>query len=99
MAIVANNDVKYDTSKKRTMRFAQAYGEGVTWSVAQGTPSTAALKENPSVVAKKKDWLKRRDRESGDLYGMFPWGAWAARGFDRPFGQEFGQVSAAWTYR
>ena len=72
VAIVANNDVKYDTNKKRALKYAQTVGEGVTWSVAQDTPTTAALRENPSIVTKKKDWLKRHDRESGDLYGMLP---------------------------
>ena len=30
VSVVANNDVKYDTNKKRTLHFAQQSGEGVT---------------------------------------------------------------------
>ena len=72
LLVVANNDVKYDTNKKRSLHFAASRSEGVTWSQAKDTPSTAALKENPSIVVKKKDWLQRHDRDCGDLYGLLP---------------------------
>ena len=72
LLVVANNDVKYDTNKKRALHFAASRREGVTWCQAKDTPSTAALQENPSIVVKKKDWLQRHDRDCGDLYGLFP---------------------------
>ena len=73
LLVVANNDVKYDTNKKRSLHFAASRGEGATWSQAKDTPSTAALKENPSIVVKKKDWLQRHDRDCGTCMGSSHW--------------------------
>ena len=69
-AIFANNDVKYDTNKKRARRFADDTNALVTCAVAKDTVSSAALVPQPGLVAEKAQWLRRHDRECGDLYGM-----------------------------
>ena len=39
---------------------------------AKDTPSNEALRVRPDLPAQKLQWLKRHDRESGDLYGCSP---------------------------
>ena len=38
--------------------------------VAKDMPSTEAIRDFPSIAARKAEWLQRHDRECGDLYGM-----------------------------
>ena len=69
-AISPNNDIKYDVNKTRAAQFAIHKSQSIMYAVAQDTPSMEALRENPSLAANKLEWLKRHDRECGDLYGM-----------------------------
>ena len=39
---------------------------------AKDTPTQDALRIRPDLPTQKLQWLKRHDRESGDLYGMLP---------------------------
>jgi hypothetical protein len=71
-AIVPNNDIKYDTNKKRAIRFAHSKQETIFWSVAKDTVSLDTLRDDPSLPLKKQDWLQRHDRDCGDLYGLLP---------------------------
>ena len=71
-AIVANNDVKYDTNKKRAAQFAHRQRQSIFWCIAKDNVTLDALRDNPSLPEKKRDWLQRHDRECSDLYGMFP---------------------------
>ena len=71
-AIFANNDVKYDTNKRRAEEFADKTQALITYSPAKDTPSANVLRDNPGIAANKLQWLQRHDRESGDLYGMLP---------------------------
>ena len=70
--VVANNDVKYDTNKTRAQHYAHHKKEQVLWCVAKDKATVDALKEDPSLPTKKLEWLKRHDRECGNLYGMPP---------------------------
>jgi len=71
-AIFANNDIKYDTNKQRARKYAQLEKKCITYSFAKDTPSTQALRLRPDLPAQKMQWLKRHDRECGDLYGTLP---------------------------
>ena len=71
-AIVANNDVKYDTNKTRAIHYARAQKASILWCVAKDSVTLDALRDDPSLPTRKLDWLQRHDRECGDLYGMFP---------------------------
>ena len=68
--IVANNDVKYDTNKRRARYWAKLQKQGIAWTPAQDIVTVEALQIDPALVEKKKEWLKRHDRESGNLHGM-----------------------------
>ena len=71
-AIFANNDVKYDANKSRAQRYANEHNLAVTYVSAKDTPSHDAIREKPGIAADKLAWLQRHDRETGDLYGVFP---------------------------
>ena len=71
-AIFANNDLKYDSNKRRAAQYAEINGAAVTWCCAKDTPSAEALQERPDLVTQKLEWLQRHDRESGNLYGAVP---------------------------
>ena len=70
--IVANNDVKYDANKNRALEYANKKKLAVIIVSAKDTPSIDALKETPGLAAEKLSWLKRHDKECGDLYGILP---------------------------
>ena len=72
IAIFANNDVKYDSNKLRAKEYGVRSGQQITYVAAKDTPSNHTLEERPDVVLQKREWLKRHDRECGDLYGMLP---------------------------
>mgnify|MGYP003333894031 CR=1 FL=1 len=42
------------------------------YCIAQDKPSAQALRERPDLPERKLEFLKRHDRESGDLYGILP---------------------------
>ena len=71
-AIFANNDIEYDVNKLRAQAFAAAQHTGVMYCPAKDTPSNEALRVRPDLPAQQLQWLKRHDRESGDLYGCLP---------------------------
>ena len=71
-AIFANNDVKYNANKSRAHKYANDNNLAVTYASARDTPSHDAMREKPGIAAEKLLWLKRHDRETGDLYGMLP---------------------------
>ena len=71
-AIFPNNDVKYDVGKRRAQLFARARGLAIAWCAAKDKPSPETLRQRPNMVGQKASWLRRHDRECGDLPGMFP---------------------------
>ena len=71
-AIFPNNDIKYEVCKKRARIFAAKRREAISWSKAHDTPSSAVLSNKPDIVEQKLEWLKRHDKDCGDLYGMLP---------------------------
>ena len=71
-AIFPNNDIKYEVTKTRARIFAATREQAITWSQAKDFPFSAALSEKPCIVQEKLEWLKRHDRDCGDLYGMLP---------------------------
>jgi len=72
VAIVANNDVKYDLNKRRAQQWAREHKEAVCWCPAKDGVSLEALTEDPALPEKKKEWLQHHDKECGGLYGMLP---------------------------
>ena len=71
-AVFPNNDVKYGTNKLRAQQYAAHHAIPLAYAVAKDTPSADALREKPDIVREKRGWLKRHDRECGDLYGVLP---------------------------
>ena len=71
-AIFANNDLKYAVNKKRALLYAGHSNESITYACAKDSASADALREKPDLAQEKLQWLRRHDRESGDLYGMLP---------------------------
>ena len=71
-AIFANNDLKYETNKLRAKTFARHTKQAVTYVCAKDKPTPDALRERPDLPAQKMQWLKRHDRECGNLYGVVP---------------------------
>ena len=70
--IVPNNDIKYESSKRRAKLIAQKKKEPILWAAAKDVPSHSALAECPSILQKKVEWLTKHDKETGDLPGMCP---------------------------
>ena len=70
--IVPNNDVKMHTNKQRAKLFAVNTKAQLIWIAAKDVASVEVLREAPEDATNKLQWLKRHDRESGDLYGMLP---------------------------
>ena len=70
--IVPNNDVKMHTNKQRAKLFAAQSGAQLVWVPAKDVASSEVMREDPLEAANKLQWLKRHDRESGDVYGMLP---------------------------
>ena len=71
-AMFANNDVKYDVNKLRATAFAAKQNTGVMYCPAKDAPTQDALRVRSDLSSQKLHWLKRHDRESGDLYGVLP---------------------------
>ena len=71
-AIFPNNDIKYEVAKKRARIFAAQNNQALTWSKAHDIASSTVLSEKPNILEEKLQWLKRHDRDCGDLYGMLP---------------------------
>ena len=71
-AVFANDDIKYDVNKLCAQAFAAKRNTGVMYCPAKDFPSQEALRVRSDLPAQKMHWLKRHDRESGDLYGILP---------------------------
>jgi len=70
--IVANNDVKADLNKRRARYWARLRRKGMCWVYARDVASAEALASEPDLLHKKREWLKRHDRECGNLCSMLP---------------------------
>ena len=71
-AVFANNDVKYETNKRRAAEFAHTSGKRLVHIIAKDVPGTETLRQRPNIATEKLKWLQRHDRESRDLYGVLP---------------------------
>ena len=69
---VPNNDMRYEINKQRAVLYATRHNYQLVWCPARDRVLLEALREDPSLVLKKKDWLRRHDRQCGDLWGMLP---------------------------
>ena len=69
---VPNNDLRYEINKLRSRLFAKAHNVQLLWCTAKDTVTLDALREDPSLPFKKREWLSRHDRQCGDLLGMLP---------------------------
>ena len=59
-------------NKLRAKAFAAKQQIGVMYCPAKDTATPDALRVRSDLPSQKLHWLKRHDRESGDLYGMLP---------------------------
>ena len=70
--ITANNDVKCNVNRKRSKAFAWTPKLPMAWAVAKDQVTSQALRDEPALPPKKKEWLQRHDQECGGLYGLLP---------------------------
>jgi hypothetical protein len=70
--VFANNDIKYETNKRRAQVFAAEQGEVVVWSMAKDKANDEVLKQCPPTLDVKYGWLSKHDKETADLYGALP---------------------------
>ena len=71
-AAVPNNDLRYEINKLRSELYASKHKKQLLWCPAKDTATIDALREDPTLICKKKDWLQRHDRQCGDLQSMLP---------------------------
>ena len=71
-AIFPNNDIKYEVNKTRAQIFARQTAQAITWSIAKDKPSNKVIAEKENLGEEKKMWLRRHDKDCGDLYGVLP---------------------------
>ena len=69
---VPNNDMRYEINKQRARLYAARHHYQLVWCPARDRVRLEALREDPSLVLKKQEWLRRHDRQCGDLLGMLP---------------------------
>ena len=60
---VPNNDLRYEINKHRARLFAARHRYQLLWCHARDHVRGDALREDPSLLLKKKDWLRRHDRQ------------------------------------
>ena len=70
--IFATNNLKYEANKLRAKKFACSRNKLLVYVKAEDKPTPQAIQERPDLPAKKREWLKRHDRDCGKLYGMLP---------------------------
>ena len=70
LSIVAYNDIKFDTCKRRAAEFARNTGQRLLWAPADDV--AMCLLDDPNLQRKKLSWLSRHDKDCGGLYGMLP---------------------------
>ena len=69
---VPNNDMRYEINKNRACLYAAQHEYQLLWCPARDKVRVDVLREDPSLPLKKQDWLRRHDRQCGDLLGMLP---------------------------
>lgn len=69
---VPNNDLRYEINKLRAGFFVVKHNAQLLWCPAKDFVALDALREDPTLACKKKDWRSRHDRQCGDLLGMLP---------------------------
>ena len=72
LLVVPDNDFNYEVNKLRAQGYASKSGTGIMYCPAKDTPTADALRVRSDLASQKVSWLNRHDRDSGDLYGMFP---------------------------
>ena len=60
------------TNKKRALHFAATQARPCILVPATDTPTPQALKVDPGLRARRREWLNRNDAETGRLYGVLP---------------------------
>lgn len=70
ISIVAYNDIKFDTCKRRAAEFARDTGQRVLWAPADDV--AMCLLDDPKLQERKLSWLSRHDKDCSGLYGMLP---------------------------
>ena len=63
---VPTNDLRYELNKLRSRLFARNSKVQLLWSPAKDRVGLEALRSDPSLPGKKKQWLQRHDRQCGD---------------------------------
>jgi len=81
MYVVANNDLKFEICKSRAGEYARRNGQIIQWvqciDVAKDPVCKQKLddleeKSTGGAAAEKAKWMKRHDRDCGNLYGLLP---------------------------
>ena len=72
VCIFSTNALKYHVNKLRAQQFAALRSRALYYAVASDRISSRALQAKPDLQQDKLSWLKRHDKECGNLYGILP---------------------------
>ena len=72
VCIFSTNALKYHVNKLRAQQFAALRSRALYYAVASDRISSRALQAKPDLPQDKLSWLKRHDKECGNLYGILP---------------------------
>ena len=72
VCIFSTNALKYHVNKLRAQQFAALHSRALYYAVASDRISSRALQAKPDLQQDKLSWLKRHDKECGNLYGILP---------------------------
>ena len=72
IAIVANNDLKYEIYKVRAAAHARETKQRIVWSPATDYAMVECLSTDPALMKKKEEWLQLHNKKCAGLWGMVP---------------------------
>ena len=72
VCIFSTNALKYHVNKLRAQQFAADRSLALYYAIASDRISSRALQAKPDLQQDKLSWLKRHDKECGNLYGVLP---------------------------
>ena len=72
IAIVANNDLKYEICKVRAAAHARETKQRIVRSPAMDYAMVECLSTDPALTKKKEEWLQLHKKKCAGLWGMVP---------------------------
>lgn len=72
IAIVANNDLKYEICKSRAAKHARDTKQRIVWSPARDVVKSDCLASDKHLHSKKESWLQYHSKKCGGHWGMVP---------------------------